>query len=601
MSEFKEMVERVGAWRAEHGGVPLLDDTEVLGDFDFWPDEFDWDREVDAEDVYWDLLPPDSGDSPPERFVVLSSAWRQMRWVWMEASPETVRRKRDTYRTAMRAIAEQRPPDACVDATDCQWEMVVAAELEMWDRVEALSARWRRLGPEAAERANLGLARLFVTSVLVSADHRLPELWLDYPCTTKQLSAGAALVLYYSAITVGGSPENRLEWRVPAALTQADARRLYIASDAFQRAEAEGARLDTLARALSAWTDAVVGMRTTSVERLRKSLASMRELSKAEAVGAEHDGHSRKALLLSQVRLAAWAHDYAASLEAAESLTDVSSSDPWAWELVAQIRRRLGDEHGWVDAYNQFIALSPQLSEDWERNELLLLGFRHREGVRLADMVAAAPALQSDLDVTEPLLALEWPAFLELGPEARERWLTALTHLCNPRVATAQGDLRWAIAAEAAGEAVASQLRTVVIAPFRSWLETKGKLRELDQIRGAEGQLARALRSGSVTMGSIVLLLEAARNQSGSLGPLLNGWLDTRDGRWAVFVRDSQALVRLDELTKVRNPATHELMSAITKTNALEIYRGARMFLTDLMQLSQLTPEPLNSQSEKRA
>ena len=376
-----------------------------------------------------------------------------------------------------------------------------------------------------------------------------------------------------------GPSEARLSGPFRSSLSGSVLQGVYEASDVFDRLVREQRPLSPVEQALAGWCEAVVG-KTRSPERLRRSVWRYATLRRED--DPQLDRMVDRALPLTITRLCCWIPDFPQASEHAEALVTLAPDDPWAWELLAQVRRGCGDTHGWVDAYEHFVRLKPESDHDWERTELLQLGLRHREAVSLAELIAAVPPLKSDVELTRALLQLEWPEFTMLTPQAQERWIAAVVYLSHPRVATAQGDLRWAPAVEAVGEAVASQLKAEVVAPFREWLVARNKLTELE-VRGPESQLIRAIRSDSVTMGTIVVLLRAGKNQSGALGPLLHGWLHERAGAVAAVVRDGQVLDRLDRLKEGRNPAAHDLMSATTESRARDSYQVARWMLTELM------------------
>jgi len=164
-----------------------------------------------------------------------------------------------------------------------------------------------------------------------------------------------------------------------------------------------------------------------------------------------------------------------------------------------------------------------------------------------------------------------------------------VTQLSNPRIATASGELRWAAAAEASGEAVASQLRSLLAGPLREWLVENKLLTMLGRIRGPEAELARGLRSNRLSLGSVIELLEAAKNRSGELGPVIRGWLDEHR-KQILFVLDRAWIERLRSMNEVRIPSAHQLMSSIDREAALRTYRTAKDCLADLGRAQGETP-----------
>jgi hypothetical protein len=53
------------------------------------------------------------------------------------------------------------------------------------------------------------------------------------------------------------------------------------------------------------------------------------------------------------------------------------------WDMLAQLRRSVGDEKGWVEAFEECVRLSPDTESDWKTNELLRLGLARVEGLLL--------------------------------------------------------------------------------------------------------------------------------------------------------------------------------------------------------------------------
>ena len=267
---------------------------------------------------------------------------------------------------------------------------------------------------------------------------------------------------------------------------------------------------------------------------------------------------------------------YAGARRAAEGWREFDPASPEAWKALAKACHKLGDVVEATEAYEKYVLHARESpDEEWVNSLLIDLSTR-RAGMPLHVLLERVP----ELGVTEAVVCLDWPEFSSLAPETRERWLWAVILLSSPHFDGATGELRWASAAAAAGEAVASQLSCALLKPFSAWAVQR-ELLDTKQVQSAEKDLVHALKNNSVTMGKAVKLLEMAKNQSGAIGPRLRSWLQSSCSG-LLFILETNHLHELNQLVPVRNEGVHGLMSAITQQQARDVYASARRLLIEI-------------------
>lgn len=586
--DLERAVRRARDWRSQHGWLPLVDDFAFLAADDLWVDGFDWNGEVAAQELAAKLLASlPSGPSPEERFVLLSTARRNQHTPWLEAGPDEFAVKRSTYATAMSELARRRPLGECTDIADCQWELAVAADLGLWARVDDLCAVWRQMEPGGGNRADLAHARVLVASLLLR-ESWAPSSSVEYPGVPEAQRRFNASFVTVLATMIGGAPAHRLDWGLPGTLPKDALERLYRASDLFHRAESEGTSFSGAELALSAWVDAVVGLRTSNSLSLQRALTAIDMILESHTGADSSHNLIKQHCLWAKTRLYAWLQDSAMAVRTAEELVAADDTEQWSWEVLAQLRRLAGDEAGWVQAYEEYVKRNADADKSWETTELLKLGLGRVQGLQVSDLLAAAPTMKVDVELLASVLKLEWPQFSRLSEQARQRWLAAHMHLSHPSIAQAIGDLRWAQAVASAVEAVASELRSRVTNPFAVWLESKGKLRELLARKGRELDTVRGLDRRGLTFGQIVSVLDSAVNQRGELGPLLRNWYTSHLPSVLPVLSTHDAIRRLSQLLPDRNTSSHGEMLSVDQTAALTAFREARAVLSELVEASPL-------------
>jgi hypothetical protein len=187
---------------------------------------------------------------------------------------------------------------------------------------------------------------------------------------------------------------------------------------------------------------------------------------------------------------------------------------PPTCQNTLELRRRIGDVSGWVQAYDKYVSQLPASDLDWQTNELSMLGRLRVQGMQLSDLIAAVPSAANDVELTKSVVQLEWPEFDQLCALAQEKWLLGVTFLSNPRVSNAVGGMQWSLASSLFAEALRAQLTQSVVGPFVMWLKETDQLRwlyaQLERV-SEERRALRHLESGTGTLGQVVRLLDDAR------------------------------------------------------------------------------------------
>jgi len=578
----RRCVERVQAWIDARGGMPLINNL-LLDDVDedaariraeFWePSSL---GSADANE-FIRLVPEHNPSDPAERFVVLNGLWmikEDGKYAYLHPTDLDERQRSiDRY---LRTAVDLLTPTDCQDSIHLRWEMIVAAELGLWSRVDALYQYWRSAWPSESVVAAQSAARLkLVPSIFDTSTDWVLYWWLEYPYDLPEPAKLGTQLLRELCAMVGGAPSKRLERSTPIVLNEHSLERVCEAADLLGRTERVTQALDVPSRFLHAWAHAVIGISTGATESFGRAAALYEPL--LALVDPADDGSltTRAHLLLTLVRLHAWAGSSQEALKWAEQLIVEAPNGPFNWEILAQLRRAVGDDGGWVQAYEEYVRRSSHLDSDWSATELLRLGLAQASGSDMTRMLEAVPQLRDDLDVTRSAVAWLWPQFDILAPAAQLRVGHAIAFLTNPRIVAAFGEARWAKAVVELGEGANEQLKASVIGPFSAWLREHRHFDSLrTQVRGGDdAKLVTALKfPDRITLGPVAALFDRGAMGLGVVAPLFRAWLDqNRPELRSALVDASKVLGRLRD---ARNPATHQ--STADRVTAAQTYKDAR-------------------------
>lgn len=582
-------VERVQAWIDSTGGLPLItnclldevDEDAARARTEFWEPSSLGSANADE---FFSLVPDHDASDPAQRFAVLNGLWmirEDGKYAYLHpADLEERQRSIDHY---LQTAVDHLPPHDCQNSVHLQWEMIVAAELGLWSRVDSLHNHWRTAWPAEATLAAQSVARLkLIPSIFDTTSDWVINWWLDYPYDLPEPAKLGTQLLRELSAMVGGASSKRLERWTPVALSEESLERVREAAELLGRTERLSQGLDVPSRFLHAWAHAVVGIATGSVESFRRAAALYEPLLPLVEPADDGSFTRRAHILLTLVRLHAWAGASQEALRWAEQLILEAPDEPFNWEILAQLRRAAGDDAGWVQAYEEYVRRSSHLDADWSATELLKLGLAQATGSQMTRMLEAVPQLKDDLDVTRAAVALLWPQFEVLAPGAQLRIVHGIAFLTNPRIVTAFGEARWAKAVVELGEGINEQLKASVVGPFSAWLRDHhhfDPLRRQLHRGDDEAKLVTALKfPDRITLGPVANLFERGATGLGVVAPLFRAWLDQNHPQLRSALPDASKI--LGRLKDARNPATHK--SIADRSTAEQTHQDVRAMLNIL-------------------
>jgi hypothetical protein len=586
----KELVERVEQWVAEKGGLPLIAnplldevDEELFGyRIDFWePGSLG----NDEANEFFAFVPNYDDSVPSQRFIVLNQLWlTRSEGRYAHLHEADLAERSDTIERFLQTVVGYLSPHACSSVMQIQWELMLAAELGLWDRVNDLHRHWRKTWKDDAKAADATVARVLIVPSMfeMKPESWSIDWWIEYPYDDAYAKLGSGLITDLAAI-VGGPSSNRLTPSVAISVAEETLNRVRDGAELLRRQDESGVELDTISLSLLAWANAVIGILAGSREALsRSSAVYSRLLDDTPASNAKYD--KRRFLLLTSVRLRTWSDDIAGARSLAEQLVFDYPDDPYYWEILAQLRRKEGDTAGWVHAFEEYARRASHLDSDWSTTELLNLGLARASESDLVRLVESAPIARDDFSTTYALLDLMWSDFAYLEPAAQRRAAHGVMFLTNPRIAVALGDARWSKAATDFGEAANEQLKAVFMQPLAIWVRSK---RIFDQIRLRHGddeyRLLTTLKQPDVaTLGSVEKCLRLAEHSSGQIGPFVRSWITHNES--ALLPSLAELITLIKQLADTRNAATHT--AGTTREQAFKAFEYLRRLASLLRPLT---------------
>jgi hypothetical protein len=200
-----------------------------------------------------------------------------------------------------------------------------------------------------------------------------------------------------------------------------------------------------------------------------------------------------------------------------------------------------------IEAFDEYVRLRKEGTNDWEPNLLLELGYRFKEHRERNTALHAAALSSFARPAGEAIIQWYSPWFPRLSKAAREKWWSGLFFISSPEVATQIPDDRWGEAAAAFGEAVTFELKTRIFKPFGST--------HIATIAAADDQWKRAV-AGTETLGGMIGCLAQAKHGSSVPGKQLNIWLVKVPVFRQFIERTPQG--QLKKLKAVRGKGQHE-------------------------------------------
>jgi hypothetical protein len=511
-----------------------------------------------------------------ERGAVVLFAWHFAHDEPFLRLPETDEASRhELVEQLLRDAVTAFPVDAINDPWLLRWELLFAAGIKDWERVDELTRRWMAIDSATQHDARAALARIyFLSAHPADKSEWVPDWWVTYEGSEYSF-AGEVLSSLYALKLDERSPLTSSEWTLPRTLDLPAVERVRIAASAAAGA-LEAKPSDPLLKPINAWCSAVLAVRQDSRGLIRDAADRYAEIA---------GGRNFVGPLLDQpastVRFPAWSaamlYRLAGALDEARQITElwtsVDKDAPDAWRFRAEIERLLSIS-SWPETYMEYVRLAPETETSWEHTELLRLLIESQDQLSADRALRELALSHPDRPAVQSLCSWDWPTYSLLAPATRERWWEGLVFVCDERVQSAFRRQPWRHAAECFGEAVAVELKARVFV----------QLAQLGVFQGSypdrERRLAHAVMSARASLGTLIETLALTQDSKSPLGGEIDRFLRKTHGALRAFVVNRKAVSRLREIVDVRNRAAHEDVSA---NDARTVYQEARVFLDVLV------------------